>query len=152
MYPLCMHTHFSFFNTYNLYKLIVHFSYMHAYLDYRSHLSFYSYYPGTTLPASLLSGCSGLDKNGSIGSYIWMFGHQEVSLFERSRRHSLVERSVSPDMPGLESLHSLCLLPVDLHVYLCTVCMQYPWRLEQGIWSLELELQIVVSHPIGLGN
>ena len=38
-----------------------------------------------------------------------------------------------------------------LHIYMCSTCMQCPWRPE-GIGSLELEVHIVVSCYVGTGN
>jgi hypothetical protein len=39
-----------------------------------------------------------------------------------------------------------------LHVYLCTICVQYLWRPEEVLDPLGLELQRVVSYHVGTGN
>lgn len=41
---------------------------------------------------------------------------------------------------------------VCLHVCMCTVCMQCPWRPEKGVGSLDLELETIVSCHVGAGN
>lgn len=41
---------------------------------------------------------------------------------------------------------------IYLHVYLYSTCVQRPWGLDEGLNLLEVELQMIVSHPVGAGN
>ena len=45
-----------------------------------------------------------------------------------------------------------CLWVFYLHVYLCTMCVLDALMPEEGVGSLELELQMIVSHHMGAGN
>jgi hypothetical protein len=46
----------------------------------------------------------------------------------------------------------VCVWVFCLHVYLCTACVQCPWRPKRVSEPLELELQVVVSCHGGAGN
>lgn len=43
-------------------------------------------------------------------------------------------------------------MSVRFHVYLFTLCIRWPWKLEEGIQHLKLLLQMVVSLQVGAEN